>query len=108
LEKVAVPRRESVPFTAAPPAPSVFTPELWRVRPLYVNFHDDGSLEEEYGEEGLFHMPDLRGKTVRSVLRLTREIPLEIKVMGSGKAMRQKPLPGERIAQGTSAEVWFK
>ena len=53
-------------------------------------------------------MPDLRAKTVRSVLRVTREIPLEIKVMGSGKAVHQKPLPGERIAQGTSAEVWFK
>lgn len=78
------------------------------VRPLYVNFHDAGSLEEEDGEGGLFRMPDLRAKTVRSVLRVTREIPLEIKVMGSGKAVHQKPLPGERIAQGTSAEVWFK
>ncbi|MEK7688664.1 MAG: penicillin-binding transpeptidase domain-containing protein [Deltaproteobacteria bacterium] len=74
-------------------------------RLLYAAQNTDSSDEE--GED-LFHMPDLRDKTMRSVLRLVREIPLDIKISGSGKAVYQKPLPGERITQGESAEVRFR
>ena len=73
---------------------------------LYIAQNEQDSLDEE--REDFSHMPDLRGKTVRSVLRLAREIPLEVKISGSGKAVYQKPSVGERIAQGASAEVWFK
>lgn len=74
-------------------------------RLLYVAQSTDSSDEER---EDLSRMPDLRGMTVRSVLRLAREIPLDIKILGSGKAVYQKPLPGERIVQGKAAEVRFK
>ncbi|MEK7842336.1 MAG: PASTA domain-containing protein, partial [Deltaproteobacteria bacterium] len=74
-------------------------------RLLHAAQNTDSSDEE--GED-LFHMPDLRDKTMRSVLRLVREIPLDIKISGSGKAVYQKPLPGERITQGESAEVRFR
>lgn len=75
-------------------------------KPLYVMQQTRDSSDEEKQDSS--HMPDLKGKTVRSVMRLTREIPLEVKIAGSGKAIYQKPLPGERIAQGQIAEVWFK
>ncbi|MBI5875386.1 MAG: PASTA domain-containing protein, partial [Deltaproteobacteria bacterium] len=73
----------------------------------YMTYSDTHTAFDDGGGD-LSHMPDLKGKTVRSVLRLTREIPLEVKIAGSGKAIYQKPLPGERIAQGQTAEVWFK
>lgn len=73
---------------------------------LYITQNEPDFLDEE-GED-FSHMPDLRGKTVRSVLRLAREIPLEVKISGSGKAVYQKPSVGQRIAQGQTVEVWFK
>lgn len=73
---------------------------------LYVMQQPNDFLDEEKQDSS--HMPDLKGKTVRSVLRIAREIPLEVKIAGSGKAIYQKPLPGERIAQGQAAEVVFR
>jgi len=77
-----------------------------QAKPLFVNLTKENSLEEI--REDLSSMPDFSGKTVRYVLRLAREVPLEMKIMGSGKAVYQRPLPGEKITQGASAEVWFK
>jgi len=76
------------------------------IKPLQVNLSSIDFREDEH--EDFYRMPDLKGKTVRSVLRLAREIPLEVKVFGSGRAAYQRPLPGERITQDTLAEVWFK
>ena len=75
---------------------------------IVVYFHLSSIDFREDEHEDFYRMPDLKGKTVRSVLRLAREIPLEVKVFGSGRAAYQRPLPGERITQDTLAEVWFK
>lgn len=77
-----------------------------QAKPLFVNLTKENSLEDM--REDLSSMPDFSGKTVRSVLRLAREVPLEMKIVGSGKAVYQRPLPGEKITQGASAEVRFK
>ncbi|MBI3399355.1 MAG: penicillin-binding protein [Deltaproteobacteria bacterium] len=77
-----------------------------QAKPLFVHLTKEDSLEDI--REDFSIIPDFSGKTVRSVLRLAREIPLEVKIVGSGKAVHQKPLPGERITQGAPAEVWFK
>lgn len=66
---------------------------------------DDGTND---GTEDISNMPDVKGKTIRSVMRLAREIPIDIKISGSGKAVYQKPLPGEKITQGALAEVRFE
>ncbi|MBI3753343.1 MAG: penicillin-binding protein [Deltaproteobacteria bacterium] len=80
----------------------------YRTYKTYIDVAKQAHDVLDDGGEDLSRMPDLRGKTVRSVLRLTREIPLEIKIQGSGKAIYQKPSPGERITQGASAEVVFR
>lgn len=53
-------------------------------------------------------MPDLRGKTIRYVLRVASKIPMEVKIVGSGKAVLQRPEPGERVMPGTDGEVMFQ
>ncbi|MBI5048981.1 MAG: PASTA domain-containing protein, partial [Deltaproteobacteria bacterium] len=73
---------------------------------LYITQKEPDSFDGE--REDFSHMPDFSGRTVRSVLRLAREVPLEVKILGSGKAAYQKPSAGEKISQGASAEVWFK
>jgi len=53
-------------------------------------------------------MPDLRGKTIRYVLRVTGKVPMEVKIVGSGRAVLQRPEPGERVMPGTYGEVVFR
>ncbi len=53
-------------------------------------------------------MPDFRGKSMRMVLRMAKRIPLEVKVVGSGKAISQRPSPGGKIGRNRTAEVRFQ
>ncbi len=71
-------------------------------------FSDEGREDMPRDLSYKSRMPDLRGKTIRSVLRVLREIPIELRISGSGKAVSQKPLPGERISQEIVAEVRFR
>lgn len=71
------------------------------------------SLEEESGSEDVavatgagLVMPNFRGKSMRDVLRAMEKNKLNVKLIGSGRAMEQHPLPGMKI--GPSEQVWVK
>jgi beta-lactam-binding protein with PASTA domain len=42
-------------------------------------------------------LPDLRGRSVRTALRLLRRQRLEAVVVGSGRVAAQRPAPGTRL-----------
>lgn len=69
---------------------------------------NSADILSDYNEEDGYIMPDLRGKTIRHVLKIAREIPLEIKVLGSGKAFFQRPVSGAKVAPGAVCEVRFQ
>jgi cell division protein FtsI (penicillin-binding protein 3) len=53
-------------------------------------------------------VPDLKGKTIRSVVRVTNKLGAEISINGSGVAFRQSPAAGEKFAASEPINVWFK
>lgn len=59
----------------------------------------------EVGDEG-GTMPDFRGMSMRQVLRSMEKRGLNIKLIGSGRAVEQHPVPGGRI--GVETQVWIR
>lgn len=57
------------------------------------------------GDEGAV-MPDFRGLSMREVLRAMERQGLNVKLVGSGKAVAQNPQPGQTIRAGD--QVWVK
>jgi cell division protein FtsI (penicillin-binding protein 3) len=57
------------------------------------------------GDEGGV-MPDFRGMSMRQVLRSMEKRGLNIKLIGSGRAVEQNPVPGGRI--GGETQVWVR
>jgi hypothetical protein len=53
-------------------------------------------------------VPELKGKTLREVVRVTNKLGAEVSISGSGVAFRQKPAPGEKFAASEPINVWFK
>lgn len=53
-------------------------------------------------------VPDFAGKTVRTVIRLARDKSLDVNVIGSGRAVYQKPGPGKPPPSGGAVAVWFQ
>jgi cell division protein FtsI (penicillin-binding protein 3) len=51
-------------------------------------------------------MPDFRGMSMRQVLRSMEKRGLNIKLIGSGRAVEQSPLPGGHI--GGETQVWIR
>jgi cell division protein FtsI (penicillin-binding protein 3) len=49
-------------------------------------------------------MPDFSGRSVRDVLAYFGTLPDSLAIHGSGKIMKQKPLPGKRIVAGVGME----
>ncbi len=49
-------------------------------------------------------MPDFSGRSVRDVLAYFGTLPGSLAIHGSGKIMKQKPLPGKRIVAGVGME----
>ena len=49
-------------------------------------------------------MPDFSGRSVRDVLAYFGTLPGSLAIHGSGKIMKQKPLPGKRIVAGVEME----
>jgi cell division protein FtsI (penicillin-binding protein 3) len=64
---------------------------------------EEGSFD--LGNEG-YAMPDFRGKSMREVLRIMGKSDLNVKLIGSGRAVEQNPRPGEKIR--ASDQVWVK
>jgi len=52
-------------------------------------------------------MPDFRGMTLKSVLKTAGEKRVEIKILGSGWAVSQDPMPGASISEGAVCTVRF-
>lgn len=75
----------------------------------YIDEDDNNAdILSDYTGEDAYIMPDLRGKTIRHVLKIAREIPLEVKVTGSGRAFFQRPVTGAKVAPGSICEVGFQ
>jgi cell division protein FtsI (penicillin-binding protein 3) len=53
-------------------------------------------------------MPDLMGRSLRSVIRITSESGLGLYVEGSGHAVVQRPAPGTLVKPGTLVTVRFE
>ena len=63
----------------------------------------EGSIAE--GGEGVL-MADFRGQSMRQVLRGMEKRGLNVKLIGSGRAVQQNPVPGSRI--GPADYVWVR
>ncbi len=63
-------------------------------------------LPEEKSNDGV-RMPDFRGLSYRQVLQLMEEKNLNLKLSGSGHAIRQSPAPGKVIRYGKPAWIKF-
>ena len=57
------------------------------------------------GSEGTV-MPNFHGMSMREVLQAMEKKGLNVKLMGSGRAIEQSPLPGRKI--GPNDQVWVK
>ncbi len=53
-------------------------------------------------------IPDFRGKTIRSVLRIAGERSLDVDIRGSGRAVSQSPSPGGPIPEKGGVTVVFQ
>ncbi len=53
-------------------------------------------------------IPDFRDKSMRMVMRIANEIPVKLKIMGSGRTVSQRPLPGSEIGSDSVVEVRFQ
>ena len=52
-------------------------------------------------------MPDLRGRSVRDVMRACAALGLELEARGEGRAAAQEPAPGARVRSGQQVKVEF-
>jgi hypothetical protein len=53
-------------------------------------------------------MPDVRGRGLRAVVQACTQLNLNLKLMGSGIAIRQTPAPGARVRAGDDCKVEFQ
>ncbi len=61
---------------------------------------DEGPSEAAGGGENPAGVPDFTGKTVRAVLKMALERSIEVNVIGSGRAVSQRPAPGQSMPGG--------
>jgi len=52
-------------------------------------------------------MPDLRGLSMRTVMKIVQERALRITVVGTGRAVSQEPLPGTLLQDPRRVRVVF-
>lgn len=53
-------------------------------------------------------VPDFTGLTMRGVAKAVGNIPIDIRFVGSGVAVKQKPKPGKKISQGEEFTIEFR
>jgi cell division protein FtsI (penicillin-binding protein 3) len=63
----------------------------------------EGVIDEVTGR-GM--MPNFRGMSIRQVMRYMEKNSLNVKIMGSGRAVEQNPQPGQQIAPKN--QVWVR
>lgn len=59
------------------------------------------------GQKNIQIMPDVRGLSMRKVLEVLKPYDVSIHIIGSGKAVVQKPLPGTALNQKTRCQIQF-
>jgi cell division protein FtsI (penicillin-binding protein 3) len=72
------------------------------------DFEDDSESDDEAPEayaEGEV-MPNFRGMSMRRVLQVMEKRGINIRLIGSGRAAEQSPLPGQKIRG--DGKVWIK
>lgn len=88
--------------------------DIVRSKPKAVEATADQSAEDELsaaegeiieGGDGVV-MPNFRGMSMRQALKTMEERGINVRLMGSGRAVEQSPLPGHRV--GPSDQVWVK
>jgi len=52
-------------------------------------------------------IPDFEGMSIREVLRISQGRGIDVKIAGSGWALRQNPAPGVRIVENQRCYVLF-
>ena len=62
---------------------------------------------QDLGPSNESTMPDFKGMSMRNVLKLSQELGVDLKIVGSGWAVRQKPFPGVSIKNHQSCTVLF-
>lgn len=91
----------TLPLKAKPRAPDAPKPEERQA--------EQNSATAEAGiDEGTAGavMPDFHGMSIRQVLRYMEKNSLNVKILGSGRAIEQNPGPGQRIRSGD--QVWVR
>lgn len=83
-------RHETMTVKAPPPADQAFVAA-------------EGTIND--AAEGT-QMPNFRGLSIRQVLRTMEKRGLNVKLLGSGRAVEQNPLPGRRV--GPVDQVWVR
>ncbi len=67
-------------------------------------FADEGVIDEPSGGGGI--MPNFRGMSIRQVLQYMGKNSLNVKIIGSGRAVEQNPQPGHQIVPKN--QVWVR
>ena len=59
-------------------------------------------------KETIFHVPEVRGMSLKKALSTLRQAHLKVKVNGSGKVIWQSPPPGTQVKSGNTCEIGLK
>jgi cell division protein FtsI (penicillin-binding protein 3) len=84
--------------------------EAGTFRPMTVRFAKttNGSESSRSMTAKSMTVPDFTSKTMRMVLRIAQESSLEVDIEGSGRAVKQSPLPGAKVPEDAPVTVWFQ
>lgn len=101
--------RQSLPYLGVFPDKSIIPAvEMASAEPVVspVSAESESVIEGE--ELRPMSVPDFSGKTVRTVLRMARGRAFEVEVVGSGKAVSQKPQAGQNPPSKGPVTVYFQ
>jgi len=84
-------------------APAQESEESSDTQQLQSPIFAEGVIDEVTGR-GM--MPNFRGMSIRQVMRYMEKNSLNVKIMGSGRAVEQNPQPGQQIAPKN--QVWVR
>ena len=59
-------------------------------------------------QSGKFVMPDFTGVSIRHVLRVMHDSKLDVRIIGSGRAVSQSPKPGRSVKAGQKCWIKFQ
>lgn len=96
---------QTLQYLKVPPTVPEVTPTL-PLQPLEEALAEPVQAMVEPLPEGTPAMPDCMGMSYRQVLRIMAEQGLNIKLRGTGRVVKQSPLPGQAVRY--SSEIWVE